>query len=78
MAAVALVNNIPKIKMVIISFTFDETYKTKSMTLKAPIQATIAKGQAPVEVKIPMETIDENPKTNKATPRLAPALIPST
>ncbi len=68
----------PIIKIAIVSLTFEETIKTNSKTKKLPMLAAITKlhfdnrNVARNPPKIPL------PKITKATPRLAPEVIPKT
>ena len=69
---------IPRIRIVIISRTFEETRRTSNNIAAAPIQAAIISAQLPsIPDKFSVKN-DGNPITTKATPRLAPELIPRT
>lgn len=73
-----LPNMSPIIKMAIVSLTLEETTKTASSTKKLPKLAAITTLHLEInnEANIPPNIPD--PKITKATPRLAPELIPKT
>ena len=73
-----LANMSPMIKIAMVSRTLMETIKTASNTKKLPKLAAITIVHFDIKsvVKIPPKT--EVPKITKATPKLAPELIPNT
>ncbi len=77
-APVAEANIIPRIKIVITSFTLTDTAIISKITNAEPNQAEITIAHELIEKnKIEVET-PEKPITKRATPKLAPELIPKT
>ena len=78
MAEIPLESIIPRIRMVIMSFTFEEMIMINSITAPAPTHDAATRIQLPKPFKLSGEIFREKPKITKATPRLAPELIPRT
>jgi hypothetical protein len=78
MAEMPLESIIPIIRIVITSLIRDERIITIKMTTPAPAHAAAARIQLPSELTDCIEIPEANPRITKATPRLAPELIPKT
>jgi hypothetical protein len=76
-ADIPLDNIIPRIRTVIISFTLEDITIIRNITAPAPAQAAATRIQLPRPARLSGVIIDEKPRITKATPRLAPELIPS-
>lgn len=64
--------------MVIISLTLEEMNIISIITAPAPVQEAATRIQFPNPLKLSGEMVEEKPSITKATPRLAPELIPRT
>ena len=78
MAAVMLANMSPMMRIAIVSRTFNETIKTANNTKKLPKLAAITMLHLDIKNKEKTPPKTEEPKITKATPKLAPELIPKT
>ena len=68
-------NMIPRIKMVRISLTLNETISTRNRITPAPIHAATTIAQLP---RAEISGADPKPSSTRAIPKLAPELIPRT
>ena len=77
-AEIPLESIIPRMRTVITSFTLEEIIIISNITAPAPIHEAATRIQLPNALMLSGEILAEKPKMTKATPRLAPELIPST
>lgn len=78
MAPVILANMSPIIKIAMVSRTLDDTINTDKSTKKLPKLAAITTLHFEVSKTAKAPPKSPEPKITKATPKLAPELIPST
>ena len=77
-ADIPLESIIPSIRIVIISFTFDEMTIINIITAPAPAHEAATRIQLPNPLILSGVICEEKPRITNATPRLAPELIPRT
>lgn len=77
-AEIPLDSMMPRISIVSISFTLDEITIISSITAPAPTHDAATRIQLPKPFILSGDIFREKPKITKATPRLAPELIPRT
>ena len=77
-AEIPLESIIPRMRTVITSFTLEDIIIINNITAPAPTHEAATRIQLPNPLILSGEIFGEKPKMTKATPRLAPELIPST